>query len=194
MANIRVRIKNTKDLETMLPKLKRSLSVQHNVELEEEDGGKGVFVLVVKEAIQLDKFALIKKLLDSYGFEFFIRTVDMDGNEYDPEQDEHQEQPREEPCNCEVCRGMRALQQQQQEQMAAMQQLTDLATDKRAQRKVKIAPIKTVNAPVPVPTAAGIMQTPTIQPNEHQKKRAMQEQIAKELLAAVAKMKKDLAR
>jgi hypothetical protein len=165
MANIRVRIKNTKDLEIMLPKLKRSLSVQHNVEIEEEPGGNGVFVMVVKEAIQLKQFVLIKKLLDAYGFEFHLRTVDMDGNDYDPEQEqEKQEQEEEEACQCEVCLAKRATAAAAQE---AMRQITEISPDRRVER-VRVRPME-------------------------RQKRAMQEKVAKELLAAVIKMKADLA-
>ena len=171
MANLRVRIKNVKDLDKMLPKLKRSLSVQHNVELEDDGNGQGVFVLVVKEALQLKQFAAIKAMLDSYGFEFYLRTVDLDGQDYDPEQEEQAapalatQQEVFEGCDCETCKAMR-LQQQQE--------ITRI--------REKIKPTKPVRIDV-----GGRNRGLKVSKKQHQ------ERIAKELMEAVMQMKKALA-
>lgn len=174
MANIRVRIKNVRDLEAMLPKLKRSLTAQYNVELEEEGQGKGVFALVVKDVLQLKQFALIKKLLDSYGFEFYLRTVDEYGNDFNenelppPEAGFQPPFQPEDGCNCESCREFR-------EKQAILEGIGF---------EVGFENIHIIPVPKAIPKKARKVNT----------RKAEQDRIAKELIAAVAKMKIDLAK
>jgi hypothetical protein len=66
MAQLRVRVNNTKDLEAKFPKLKRTLSVQANVELSCE--GNGVFLLKLLKGAKIKKLGQIIK---NYNFEFY---------------------------------------------------------------------------------------------------------------------------
>jgi hypothetical protein len=90
MTRIRVRILNINNMEETLPKLKRSLKVQANVEL--EDSGDGVFSLVIKNLIDLNELTNIRRLLDAYGFEFYYPEEDIDSIS---------------GCQCDSCREAR---------------------------------------------------------------------------------------
>ena len=93
MAQLRVRIVNFDDLEKKLPKLKRSLSVQENVDLVEDPNEEGVFLLVINQQISINNLKNIRKLLDAYGFAFYYQ-------DYVPPPPKNWEQG----CECEACK------------------------------------------------------------------------------------------
>jgi len=93
MAQLRVRIGNSEELNKNLPKLKRSLSVQENVDLVEDPNEEGVFFLVIKQQISIANLKNIRKLLEAYGFAFYYQ-------DYVPLPPKNWE----EGCTCDVCK------------------------------------------------------------------------------------------
>jgi hypothetical protein len=140
---------------------------------------------VVKDVLQLKQFAFIKKLLDSYGFEFYLRTVDEDGNETEdlPEQQEvpefhHQQEvpefPPGEHCDCEMCREIRNARFQ-----------------KLKKNKVQEPGIGFENVMIKMPKITKVVypRAPKVKVNP---RKLEQDRIAKELIEAVNKMKIEL--
>lgn len=93
MAQLRVRIVNFDQLEKNLPKLRRSLSIQENVELADDPEEDGAFFLVLNQSINLNNLRNIRKLLDAYGFEFFY-----------PEESPPPPKNWMEGCTCDACK------------------------------------------------------------------------------------------